>query len=130
MMNEQQLQQLVQQVAQALAQGADPNQIMQELVNQGIPEDVASKVIQASMQMVQRQGGQQGQPAQGGQGGGVIEQFAQEDPELLFAVLQEWESLDQQTKQQLMQALQEAAQGGGQQQQQSQQPQNQGSGMF
>lgn len=128
-MNEQQLQQMVEQVAQALAQGANPNEIMQALVQQGVPEDMAGQIIDAAMQMVE--GGQGGQQAQGGQeGGSVLEAVAQEDPELLLAIITEWESLPPEAKQEIVNALQGGGgqQGQGQAQEAQQAPPT--SGMF
>jgi hypothetical protein len=68
---EQMMQQLAQMVAQALQQGMPPEQIMQLLIKQGVPKEVAMQVIQMVMQQMQSgaQGGgpgQQYQP-QGGQ---------------------------------------------------------------
>jgi len=54
-----QMQQLVQEVAQALQQGADPEQVMQQLVQEGVPQEVAQQIIQ--MVMEQLQGGAQQQ---------------------------------------------------------------------
>lgn len=67
----QMIQQLAQMVIQALQQGMPPEQIIQMLVQQGIPEEVAMEVVQMVMQQAQgasAQGGpgQQYQP-QGGQ---------------------------------------------------------------
>lgn len=45
--------QIMQQVAQALQQGTPPEQIMQGLIQQGIPQDQAQQVIQAVMQQMQ-----------------------------------------------------------------------------
>lgn len=56
-------QQIMQEVAQALQQGADPQQIVQQLVEMGIPEQQAVQMVQMVMQ--QLQGGEQ-QPQQQG----------------------------------------------------------------
>jgi hypothetical protein len=56
-------QQIMQEVAQALQQGADPQQIIQQLVQMGIPQEQAAQMVQMVMQQVQ--GGQQ-QPQQQG----------------------------------------------------------------
>jgi len=55
-------QQIMEQVAQALQQGANPQEVMQQLVQMGIPEEQAGQLIQAVMQ--QLQGGQQQAPQQ------------------------------------------------------------------
>lgn len=135
-MNEQQLQQLVQEVAGMLQQGASPEEVMAALVQEnGIPEDIAGQVVQAAMQMLgggQAQGGQ-GQPQGGEQGGSVLEALAQEDPEMLAAIIQEWESMAPEEKDQIIQAL---GLGGGQPQEQQMSPeqgmapQGQPSGLF
>jgi hypothetical protein len=135
-MNEQQLQQLVQEVAGMLQQGASPEEVMAALVQEnGIPEDIAGQVVQAAMQMLgggQAQGGQ-GQPQGGEQGGSVLEALAQEDPEMLAAIIQEWESMAPEEKDQIIQAL---GLGGGQPQEQQMgpeqgmAPQGQPSGLF
>lgn len=57
-------QELVQMVAEALQSGAQPEEIMQEMVSQGMPEEEAGQAIQVVMQ--QMQGGQQ-TAQQGGQ---------------------------------------------------------------
>lgn len=48
-------QQLMQQVAEAISQGADPNQILQQLISMGIPADQATQLIQGIMQQMQGQ---------------------------------------------------------------------------
>ena len=45
--------QIMQQVAQALQQGADPQQIMEQLVQMGMPEEQAMALIQGIMQQMQ-----------------------------------------------------------------------------
>jgi len=54
------IQQLLQEIAQALQQGAQPEQIMQQLVQMGIPEQQAMQVLQHVIQSIQGQ--PQGQP--------------------------------------------------------------------
>lgn len=54
---QQQIMQLMQQIAQALQQGADPQEIMQQLVEMGVPEQQAQQMIQGVMQQLQQQGG-------------------------------------------------------------------------
>ena len=49
-------QQMVQQIAQALQQGAQPEEVMQQLVQMGMPQEQAMQIIQAVME--QMQGGQ------------------------------------------------------------------------
>lgn len=121
---DQQMQQLVQEVAGALQQGAKPEEVMQAIMEQGnLSQEQAQQIIQAAMQMLQGAQAQQGGAE--GQSGSVLEAMAQEDPELLMSLIQEWESLAPEEKQQIVQALQ----GGGQPQEQAPQ-QPQGSGMF
>lgn len=48
-----QQQQIVQQVAQMLQQGADPQQVMQQLVKMGIPSEQAEQLLTAVMQQMQ-----------------------------------------------------------------------------
>jgi hypothetical protein len=57
---QEQMQQIMQQISQALQQGADPQQILQQLVQMGIPQDQAQQMIQMAMQELQ--GGQQQAP--------------------------------------------------------------------
>jgi len=59
------MQQLLQEIAKALQQGAKPEEIMQQLVQMGIPEEQAMQVLQKVIQSIQGQ--PQGQP-QGQQG--------------------------------------------------------------
>ena len=67
MMNEGgEIQQLLQEIAQALQQGAQPEQIMQQLVQMGIPEQQAMQVLQYVIQSIQ---GQQGPPTYQGDKG-------------------------------------------------------------
>jgi hypothetical protein len=53
-------QQLLQQIGQMLQQGAAPEEVMQKLVEMGMPEEQAQQAIQMVMQ--QMQGGEEGQP--------------------------------------------------------------------
>lgn len=50
-------QQLMMQVAEAISQGADPNQIVEQLIQNGVPEETAVQMVQMIMQ--QMQGGEQ-----------------------------------------------------------------------
>lgn len=52
---EQQIQQLMAMVAQALQQGTSPEQVMQMLVQQGVPQQIAQQVIAQVMQSMQQQ---------------------------------------------------------------------------
>lgn len=125
------MEQLVQEVAGYLQQGAKPEEIMQALVQQGISEQEAQQVIQAAMQGLQGQGGQQ--QGQGQEGGGsVLEAALQEDPELVYQIIMEFSQLAPEQQQALMQEIEGMLQGGqGQGQPQEQAPQQpQGSGMF
>lgn len=47
-------QQMAQQIGEALSQGADPNQIMQQLVQGGVPEEQAGQLIQSVMEQMQQ----------------------------------------------------------------------------
>ena len=125
------MEQLVQEVAGYLQQGANPEEIMQALVQQGISEQEAQQVIQAAMQALQGQGGQpQGQGQEGG--GSVLEAALQEDPELVYQIIMEFSQMPPEEQQALMQEIEGMLQGGqGQGQPQEQAPQQpQGSGMF
>jgi hypothetical protein len=69
---EQQQQQIIQMVAQGLQQGADPKQIMQQLVKMGMPIKQAQKIVMAVAQQMQSeqqeaQAGQQDQEDQADQ---------------------------------------------------------------
>lgn len=61
-----QQQQLMQQVAQMLQQGAQPEQVLQQLVQMGIPQDQAQQLIQMIMQQMQGGGAQQPPMRMGG----------------------------------------------------------------
>jgi transcriptional regulator CtsR len=50
---EEQLQAIMQQVAQMLQQGAQPEEILQMLIEAGVPEDQATQMVQAAMQQMQ-----------------------------------------------------------------------------
>ena len=123
------MEQLVQEVAGYLQQGAKPEEIMQALVQQGISEQEAQQVIQAAMQGLQGQGGQpQGQGQEGG--GSVLEAALQEDPELVYAIIMEFSQLAPEEQQALMQQIEQMLQGGQGQPQEQAPQQPQGSGMF
>lgn len=53
-MDEQQQQQLLQQIAGALSQGTDPQQVVQALMEKGIPQEQATQFVQAGMQQAQQ----------------------------------------------------------------------------
>lgn len=113
---------LVQEVAQYLSEGADPNEIMGSLVEQGLSEEEAGQIIQAAMQMVEG-------------GGSVLAAVAEQDPELLMAILAEFVQLPPESQEQLLQELQGALEGGqaqgqGEEQGQEEAPAEQGTGMF
>jgi hypothetical protein len=62
---EDQQQQIMQQVAQALQQGMPPEQVMQQLIKMGMPQDQAQQLIQMIMQQMQGgAGGQEQAPMQ------------------------------------------------------------------
>lgn len=79
---EEQVQQIVQFIGQALQQGMKPEEILQKLVEAGLPQDQAQQLIQAVMQ--QMQGGdapqEGGMPPQGGQEGMMESPQGQEAP--------------------------------------------------
>lgn len=60
---DQMMQQLMQMVMQALQQGMQPEQIIQMLVQQGVPQEVAVQLVQMVMQQMQG-GAPQGNPGQ------------------------------------------------------------------
>ena len=65
---EQMMQQILQFIVQSLQQGIAPEEILKKLVEQGIPQQQATQIIQAVMQKIQEQqqgggGGQEQQPA-------------------------------------------------------------------
>jgi hypothetical protein len=64
---QEQIMQMVQQAAQMLEQGAQPEQVMQQLVESGVPQDMAMQAVQMAMQEMQGQMQQQSQeqPMQG-----------------------------------------------------------------
>ena len=51
---EAQMQQLMAKIAQELQQGAQPQQILQELVKMGLPQDQAAKILQTTIQYLQQ----------------------------------------------------------------------------
>ena len=55
-------QQVAQQAAQALQEGAQPEQVMQMLLESGMTQDQAVQLVQAIMQQVQQQGTEEGTP--------------------------------------------------------------------
>lgn len=68
---DQMMQQIVQFIVQALQQGAAPDDIMKQLVEQGIPGEQASKIVQAVIQKIQQE-----QVAQQEQGAGMGQQMS------------------------------------------------------
>jgi hypothetical protein len=69
-----QMQQLIQMVEQALAQGTPPEEVAQMLIQQGVPEQVVQQVIQYAIQDLQQQQQAQGQNPQ-------EEQMQQQNPQ-------------------------------------------------
>jgi transcriptional regulator CtsR len=65
-------QQVAQQAAQALQQGAQPEQVMQMLLESGMTQDQAVQLVQAIMQQVQQQGGMEEGTPQMRRGGEMI----------------------------------------------------------
>ena len=63
---DEQMQQIVQFIGQALQQGMSPEEIIQKLVEAGLPQDQAQQLVQAVMQQMQGGGGQGGAPQEGG----------------------------------------------------------------
>ena len=53
---------MVMQVAQALQQGADPQEVLQQLLQMGVPEEQAIQLIEGIMQQMQQESPQQEQP--------------------------------------------------------------------
>lgn len=62
-------QQLIMQVAEAIQGGADPNQILQQLVEMGIPQESAVQMVEMVMQQMQGQQEQQAPPEEFEMGG-------------------------------------------------------------
>ena len=109
-MDQEQLQQIVAQVQQALQQGAKPEEIMQSLVQQGMPQEVAQQVMQAAMQGGE---GMQGSVNTQREAQQLIETALGElGPEVLAALLMAYDTLDQANKQALQQQLQQMVQQG------------------
>lgn len=78
---EEQVQQIVQFIGQALQQGMKPEEILQKLVEAGLPQDQAQQLIQAVMQQMQGGAPQEGgMPPQGGQEGMMESPQGQEAP--------------------------------------------------
>jgi transcriptional regulator CtsR len=65
-------QQITQQAAQALQQGAQPQQVMQMLLESGMTQDQAVQLVQAIMQQIQQQGGMEEGTPQMRRGGEMI----------------------------------------------------------
>jgi hypothetical protein len=58
---EDQLQQIIQMIIEALQEGMSPDQILQALVQMGIPQEQAAQLLQMVMEKMQEAGGGQGQ---------------------------------------------------------------------
>lgn len=112
------MEQVIKQVSDAIANGADPNQIAQQLMQEVQDENVVKQIMEAAMQMAQ--GGQQ----EGGgsmQGSVNTQREAQQlletalgelGPEVLAALLMAYDALDDANKQALIQQLGQMAQQG------------------
>lgn len=61
------MEEVIEMVMQAMQQGASPEQVVQSLVQQGIPQEQAVQVVQMVMQEMQGGQGGQGAPQGGGQ---------------------------------------------------------------
>lgn len=112
-MDQEQMQMLVQKVSEMLAQGAQPEQVLQQLVQQGLPQEAAVQIIQAAMQMA---GGQQGGEGMQGtmnterESQNMIETALQElGPEVMYALLQAYDRLTPENKSALIQQLSQMA---------------------
>jgi len=76
---DQMMQQIVQFIMQSLQQGAAPEEILQKLVEQGIPEQQATQIIQAVLQKAeQEQGAAQGQQP------GMEQQMSPEEQQMMM----------------------------------------------
>ena len=108
------MEQLVQEAAKFLQQGASPEQVMQAILEQSggqVSEQEAQQIVQAAMQALQGQGGQpQGQGQEGG--GSVLEAALQEDPELVYQIIMEFSQMPPEEQQALMQEIEGMLQGG------------------
>jgi len=112
------MEQVIKQVSDAIANGADPNQIAQQLMQEVQDENVVKQIMETAMQMAQ--GGQQ----EGGgnmQGSVNTQREAQQlletavgelGPEVLAAVLMAYDALEPANKQALIQQLGQMAQQG------------------
>lgn len=94
-----QQEQLMQMVAQALQQGASPEEIMQKLVEMGIPEEQAMQVVQMVAEQLQ--------------GGGEEEAQQQMPPEMQQQMMQQMQQQAPQQMQQQMPMAQMGMGGGG-----------------
>lgn len=102
-MDEQQMQQLTQQVAQMLQEGADPNKVIDELVKSGMDEQTASQLVDDIMG--QLEGGDQSGNQGAGQGEGssntangdpndLLDQVMQKvGPNILLAIFEAYDNL-------------------------------------
>jgi hypothetical protein len=70
-----QMEQLQQQVAQALQQGTDPNQVIQQLVQMGLPQDQAVAMVQQIMQALEQGQAQAQAPAPAMKRGGKVKKI-------------------------------------------------------
>ena len=119
--SQEQMQMIMQKVAQMLQQGTQPQQVLSQLVEAGIPQDQAVQLVQGVMQQMQgsqeTQGGQempQEQFGYGGmrtyQGGAQMPQEQMELPQEVIQILQmfaQMQGMNQEQFQQLVQKFME-----------------------
>lgn len=107
--------QIIKEVASAIQQGADPNQIAQQLMQQVKDPNVVKQIMEAAMAMVQQQGqGEEGEDMQGMNTQREAQQLLEASigelgPEVLLAILTAFMQLDDANKQALLQQLQQMA---------------------
>ncbi len=113
-MSKEQIQQLVAQVSQMLQKGTDPNEIVNMLVQEGLPEDQAVQIVDAAA----GQGGG-GQPQEGGSpetGASTMsdgtdpnqiirEELQQVGPNVMLALLEAYDALGTQGQEGMKQQL-------------------------
>jgi hypothetical protein len=131
-MNPDQRQQLVQAVAQEMANGADPDELEQALVQKGVEQSEASSIVDEGAAMVsEQQGGGQGQEGGQGEGGGEGMQLVQQmleqgaDPAVILGTIQAVLNMTKEEIQQVVDGLGQMMQQGGQQGQEQAPPEEQ-----
>jgi len=136
-MDPNQREQLVNAVAQEMANGADPDELEQALIQKGVPEQEAVSIVDEAAAMVSEQGGQgQEGGGQGGEGMQLVQQMLEQgaDPMTMLGTIQAVLNMTKEEVQQVVDGLgQMVQQGQGQEGQEApvaeEQPVPQGGGM-